>query len=292
MDRTKRRQLFSILSQRFGKIFSASFFRNPKPPGVGRVHPLSPLLYLLCSVLLVGVVAGVLWWSPWEPREPVYDGKPLTYWLDRTATPTNIPLLVPTSMATRHWYPAYPTAMHAVPRSVWIDLVRHDSSNAVPFLVRALRQDTSLGAATYREWLWPRLPPPLRQHLPSPSRSVNRPRTAAFLLSDMGREAKPAVPALIGELKKNSDDIVRIETVWALWQIGHGDTNVTAALFWALQDKSRVVRMYVTNALLYLDIEAATKAGLSWTDPARPPTWSIPTPTNTGRTTWPPPPGP
>ncbi len=247
----------------------------------------------MCAALLVAAVAGLLWWPPREPREPVYDGKPLTYWLDGTTSPTNIPLLVPSSMASRQWYPSYPTPMHAGPGARWIDQVRRDGSNAVPFLIRALRQDTSLGAATYREWLWPRLPLLLRQHLPSPSRSMNRPRTAAFLLSGMGKDAKPAVPALIRELKKNSDDSVRIEAVWALWQLGEVDTNVTAALCWALQDKNRVVREYVTNALLYLDIEAATKAGVSWPDPAsRSPIRWTPTPINPGRTTLPPPPGP
>ncbi len=228
-----------------------------------------------CGVVLVAAVSGLLWWSPWEVREPVYFGKPITYWLDHTTYPTNAPLVVPRGITFRY---SYPTAMHAVRGSAWIDLVRVDRSNAVPVLIRALRQDTSLGAATYREWLWPRLPTALRQHLPSPSRSMNRPRTAAFLLSDMDTDAKPAIPALIRELKKNSDATVRIETVWALWRLGEGDTNVSAALTWALQDKDKVVRMYATNALLYLDIEAASKAGVSWSAPASPPpAWSSPT---------------
>jgi hypothetical protein len=223
-------------------------------------------LYFVLGVLLVAALGGLLWWSPWEPREPVYDGKPLSYWLGRNAIPTNVFFTLPNSSAIRR---GYPTPLHVAEGAAWVGQVRRDGSNAVPFLIRALRQDKWFGAAFCREWLWARLAPSIQQHLPPPHGPMNGPRTAAFLLSDLGTEARPAVPTLIRELKKNSDAGFRIETVWALWNLGNGDTNVIAALCWALQDNDRVVRRYATNALLDLDIRAASKAGVWWPEPPK-----------------------
>jgi len=44
-DRAKRRQIFAALSQSFGKILPATFFRNPGLPGVDRIHPLIEGIY-------------------------------------------------------------------------------------------------------------------------------------------------------------------------------------------------------------------------------------------------------
>jgi hypothetical protein len=37
---------------------------------------ISKRLPVALGILLVGVMGGLLWWSPREPQEPVYEGKP------------------------------------------------------------------------------------------------------------------------------------------------------------------------------------------------------------------------
>ena len=60
-------------------------------------------LWLLASIgatlgaLLVAAVCGLMWRSPWEPREPVYDGKPLSYWIVPFG-PMDIPTPLPPTL--------------------------------------------------------------------------------------------------------------------------------------------------------------------------------------------------
>lgn len=44
-DRSNRRQIFELLTSRFGKIVSAGFVQNPKLPGVDRIHNLIEGIY-------------------------------------------------------------------------------------------------------------------------------------------------------------------------------------------------------------------------------------------------------
>ena len=177
---------------------------------------------VVCGVLLVVALAGLLWWSPREPRqrpEPVYDGQPLSYWL------TNLLSDAPAVGLHGHYY-------HPSPGS---------DTNAVPFLIKALKQDSWFGAAIYRKQVWRKLPSAIQKHLPQPADSPRMRTTAVFFLSQNGPMAMPAVAALIRASKEDDDAAVRRSAAWALrW--GKGNSNVVTALTGALKDRNAKAR--------------------------------------------------
>jgi HEAT repeat protein len=206
-------------------------------------------LHLVCGVLLVAAVGGLLWWWPWEPQEPAYEGKPLSYWLE------------------------IPTQQYPMLQSVWDNRVIYQrrrltgpltnalsDSKALPFLVRALKRDRWFGGAYYRKWLWPRLPASIKSHLPQPAggQPVTR-GNAAALLGGMGSIARPIIPALIRALKEDENPGVREYTAQALGDLGKGDQAAIAALTGALKDKDYSVRDAVTWALRQIDTVFATR---------------------------------
>jgi HEAT repeat protein len=217
-------------------------------------------LYRAGGVLLVAAVGGLVWWSPWEAREPVYDGKPLGYWLSGGSDGYSI-----VDVHTDSNGVPFLLIWHSSER---VDTVRIDL-NAVPFLITRLKRDSWFGAAYYRRWLWPKLPPSIQKHLPwpSPNNDADRGNAAAFL-ADIGPMAKPAIPALIRALKEDEEPSVRGNAAVALACIGKSDSTVTntvtAALTEALlRDGDAHVRRSVTAVFLALDPEAAVKAGIS-----------------------------
>jgi hypothetical protein len=212
--------------------------------------PIAKRWLVVCGVLLVAAGGLWMWWRPWESREPVYDGKPMSYWL------TNGIRLVGTDTDNG-------TSISVVQvvgvdgRRDWSAQLLRDS-NAVPFLVRTLKRDKWLGAAIYRKQVWPRFP----DYLPFPPvKNSSAQIVAAHFLGQMGSMAKPAVPSLIRVLKEDEEPTIRMKAARALGNIGKGDSNVTAALTGAvLKDRDWGVRQTATNALLELDPEAAAKA--------------------------------
>jgi hypothetical protein len=152
-------------------------------------------LYLVCGVLVVAAGVGLLWRSPWEPREPVYDGKPLSYWLINGHPEGLVRIKVPASLL-------------------------HDS-NTVPLLVGALsRRDRPWDRAYLG--LLEKIPGALdrpRSHLPLPFRNAIIRGNALCVLSRMGPMAEPAVPAIIRVLKADDIPEIRSEAASALLQI-------------------------------------------------------------------------
>ena len=189
-------------------------------------------LYLVCGVLLVAALGGLVWWTvramPRQGPEPVYDGILLSDYLAGPQLGRAIP--PPTSLLS--------------------------DTNAVPFIIRALKTDSWFGAAYYRKWLWPRLPPSIRRHLPPPRADANpiSQSFAASLLARMGSIAKPAIPALIRVLMKNESFHVREAAAEALGDLGSGDKSAIAALTEALSnDKMLWVRGSASGALEKVD---------------------------------------
>jgi HEAT repeat protein len=224
-------------------------------------------LNLVCGLLLVAAALGLLWWSPWEPREPVYDGKPIRYWLAKSG--------------------------RKGPQGLSAD------TNALPFLIKALKRDSWVGAAVYRKQVWPKLPQAIQKHLPPRSDSQFRRCAAAAWLRTMQATAERAIPALVQALDEDDNTQVRGLVVMSLVDLDRrGDSNVVAALtgavlsdygsdhpitpgasralgqlstreinstptlLEALKDRKFMVRFGATNLLLDLDPEAAAKAGI------------------------------
>jgi hypothetical protein len=102
-------------------------------------------------------------------------------------------------------------------------------SNAVPFLIKALKRDSWIGAAVYRKQVWPKLPPAIQSHLPPPPPAdiIWLRENAAKFLDRMGPMAEPAIPALIQALKEDDDLTVREFAAAALGNIGREGSTVT-----------------------------------------------------------------
>ena len=175
---------------------------------------------VVLGILLIAAVAGLLCWAPWEPREPVYNGEPLSYWLDggsRTGGPLNLS------------FPA-------------LEIL--GDSNAVPFLANTL--DAPFGRAYSR--MWPKIPPAVRKHLWAPDYAARGRIAAAHMLGRMGPLANPAIPALLRALKDNASQ-VQTEAARSLGATGKGDETVTTALVAALKDKNPGLRQAAAESL-------------------------------------------
>ncbi len=202
------------------------------------------------SVLLLAIAGGLWMWVPSGPPEPVYDGKPLTYWLGRNLGSSR------------------PIKSRGLDRSAARQIA--EDSNAVPFLIQALKRDSWIGAAVYRKQVWPKLPPAAREHMPFPSFGdpAVRQNAAAYLVQ-LGPLAKPAVPSLIRALKYEDDWQVRTDAAFLLGWIGNGNEEVVAALAEACEDTDlrrggnlktiRYFYQFTAKSLCQLDPEAAAK---------------------------------
>ncbi|HWW02988.1 MAG TPA: HEAT repeat domain-containing protein [Candidatus Acidoferrum sp.] len=228
------------------------------------------------AVLLVAVAGVTLWQVVREP-EPAYQGRPVSYWISRWGD-----IYAP-------WNADYPDYDRGP-----IGWLPAADSNAIPFLVKALkRRDGLLGRAYPRMWLG--LPPWIRARLPRPILAGLVRVNAAFALGQMGAAGRPAVPALLQALRENksrretallclalgkigkqeqavkatlratlSDKRpgVRSATADALAVMGGSAKDAVPALVRCLDDQDRDTRHSISNALKAIDPEAAAKAGV------------------------------
>jgi len=180
-------------------------------------------------VAIAGVLAAGLWAGHWtisRPCEPVYYGKPVTYWIRRPA------------LEDKHVGSDW---------EVFGQLPKMDS-NALPYLRAALLAHDSRFANTYAR-LWRSLPRRIRSVLPAPiSRTLVR-MNVASAIGDMGDVGVAALPTLLNVLTNDESEEVRMLAAESVGKLGRGSNHAQAALISALGDKSVQVREAVTNAL-------------------------------------------
>lgn len=134
-------------------------------------------------------------WLLFHPREPKYDGKPLTYWLKAY-----------NDISTwRTWQSDY--------------AIQQIGTNAIPFLLRELQANDSKLKKWFRERAWDHY---YRLHLqpgdfPSDEERQERASEAFHALGPIGR---PAVPALILIYRQNGSDDFQNVILNALGNIG------------------------------------------------------------------------
>jgi HEAT repeat protein len=181
------------------------------------------------SILLAAllVILGGLTWVILRSGEPVYRGKPISRWINEVGVFANPPA------------PSLPLL----------------DSNAVPFLVEALqRQDGQLRRVYLR--IWNKLPSKVQNRLPQPVPGWAIRANAAALLGTIGKDARPAIPALIHALKTDKVDLVRQFSAKSLAQIGARDKLVMEALAEAAaKDTEASVRFEALNALKEFNLE-------------------------------------
>ena len=186
-----------------------------------------PRIVGLCIALLVGVSTSVVW----SEEEPMYQGKPLSYWcemLQETASPPPAD------------YKAAPTALRTL------------GAPAVPYLIEFLSHDAAKVRSRAAGALLgmdpkPKEAVPARITALSDSDKYVR-HFAPQVLAEIGPDAAAAVPALIAALKDPAME-VRVPVTMALGAMGAAAKAAVPALTEALQDEDRHVREGAATAL-------------------------------------------
>jgi hypothetical protein len=258
-------------------------------------------LYLVLGVLLVASLGGLVCWAPWELREPVYQGKPLSSWLKASElAPFQRDALENANEAVRQ------AGTNALPTLLWMlrardsalkvrlmDLARMVSIECTPaedFNRATVDGFFVLGAKA--QSAVPALIEIVNQNISAESRVC-----AIRALRVMGPPAKEAVPSLL-RWATNGDSQVRSSAISALGGI-HTEEAVHSLFRWvtnadadvrlvaidtlvgipaeldrvvplltnALHDPSSAVRQCATNVLKNIDPEAAVKAGVKVPSP-------------------------
>jgi hypothetical protein len=174
---------------------------------------------LVLGALLVPSVA-VVWLVP---KEPVYDGRRVSEWIDDLTGPVN-----PTygSVGSQ----ALPRLLQAVP-----------GDEIVPSLGATLRRGLTIFDRYYIS-LYSRLPPRIAAKLarPDPARAAQLRYRAALILYYLGSKARGAVGNLVGALEDPDEEVRRVSAC-ALGNL-EGDPQASQALRAALADDAAGVR--------------------------------------------------
>jgi hypothetical protein len=199
---------------------------------------------ILLAILLLAFVSGVAW-QMCRLREPVYQGRNLTEWLDDCSV-----------YPPWHWG-EYPRAFN--PRAPAAKLaIKEIGTNAIPVLLGMLQAGDSMTTLK------------MRLNVLLDRQSITRFRfrpgyyrreLAVFGFGILDRNAAPAIPALIG-LLKNEHTVHRDAVIHALGSIGPAAKDAVPYLLTRLNDDEASTRYAVTNVLQSIDPEAAAKAGM------------------------------
>jgi HEAT repeat protein len=170
-------------------------------------------VHIALAVLLV-ILAGVMAWLGLRLREPVYQGKPLSGWLE---------ILHREKLA------------HLDDRAM--QAIRHIGTNALPVLIERLRaHDTPLKQLIMK---WAQKQAFVHFHFNS---ADERRPEAIWGYEALGPLASAQVPSLSATLTNDPSPKVRIAAAWALGYIGPEARMAAPALFRATQDKDYHVR--------------------------------------------------
>jgi hypothetical protein len=171
------------------------------------------------GALLLPLVA-VIWLIP---KEPVYDGRRVSEWIDDLAGPVN-PMYGAVGSET------LPKLLQELP-----------GREIVPALGATLRRGLTIFDRYYIS-IYPRLPVRIAAKLkqPDPARAAQLRYRAALILYYMGQEARGAVRGLMGALDDPDPEVRRVSAS-ALGNLA-GDPQASKALHSALADTSAGVR--------------------------------------------------
>jgi hypothetical protein len=211
--------------------------------------------YIVLAVLAVALV-GVFVWRVRQPREPVYEGKPLSEWLKAYESPEYMYARYATDANRRAF-------LGAAARGKADEAVRHAGTNAIPTLLRLLRAKDSALKVKLTDLLH-------RQHFIKVrpfSFSADEWQFAAFCgFQALGTNAQAAVPELIEIANQNVSATSRYCD--SAFEVLYGFTGlppreaVPALLRWAT-NSNPYFRIYARQRLPLIDPEAAAKAGIT-----------------------------
>jgi hypothetical protein len=173
-------------------------------------------VYIALAFLLV-VLAGVIGWQVLRLREPVYQGRRLSVWLE---------------MATRQ-------RMSGNPYDREVEAIRHIGTNALPVLIAMLRAHDMRLKQVIMTWAQ-------KQKLVHFNfRSADQRREDAFTgYVALGSLASVQIPNLMDCLTNDPSPNVRMAAASALGQIGPDARVAAPALFRAAKDTNETVRIH------------------------------------------------
>jgi len=186
---------------------------------------------LVLAVALFLVLLPVLLYVFLWPKEPVYEGRPVSQWIEQ--------------MTGGIGGTAGAVSAQALPR-----LIQHEpGEGAVPFVCAALHRGRTLMARLYAQ-CYPKLPTALAKKLrpPTPGRDAELRYRAALILYYMGPKAKKAVPDLIYALGDYSPEVRRMAAT-ALGAAGADSESAAVALSSRLNDPAAGVRQAALKSL-------------------------------------------
>jgi hypothetical protein len=213
------------------------------------------ILIALTAVALLGVLAWVMLGAPSSPPEPVYKGKPLSYWLRGYGFPsTNGPSRYDADGAISA------VGTNAIPTLLRM-LCERDVSLKSKFLNWAVRYsffrahyhgsvEINFEAMSGFGALGPQAAGAISDLIQIMDKN-SPPETRSFsanILGGMGPEAAAAVPSLL-RAATNADTLVRNSAIWALGEIRADPDAVVPVLVKALHDPFPPVRQWAASGL-------------------------------------------
>lgn len=188
---------------------------------------------IIVAILLVAVLAG-LTWEALRPREPVYQGKPLSVWLDKYSK---------SFLNTEGEFPAPPSESAKALRVSAETAILQIGTNAIPTLIKMLRaKDSAL-----KSWVLALIKEQSLIHF-HPHSDDDYHWMAVFGFVALGQVAEPAVPELIN-LLSDQDSNIRMVAASSLGAIGSSAHGAVPALLRRLNDQNKAVRMSSATAL-------------------------------------------
>jgi hypothetical protein len=268
---------------------------KPSPEGEKperlRKRKIIALLLVLAAVLL-----AIIYSLP--PREPVYAGEPLSYWLKgydlyegsepgrqkadeimREAGTNAIPTLL--GMLRERDTP-WKLKLIALAQKQHVITIRHvepyrryaqaasafatlgsDGKVAVPELIEIYEMNLSPSSLVYVEWVFASIGPAARQAIPSLLRSATSTNAGAranaiLALGRIHAEPKAVVPALIANLR-NPDSFTRSQAALALREYGPDAKEAVPVLIEVSKDQDRSLSQDADEALQKIDPETAAR---------------------------------
>lgn len=180
--------------------------------------------YIVLAVLFAFAM-GLATWEASRTHEqgPVYQGKPLGYWIERSGQ-----------------YPGPVANVSAFPPHLSGQTLPRVDSNAVPYLIKALDRHDGRIRHNYCT-VWRKLPTWAQKWLPKPFLPVYIRLNAVEALGEIGPGAKRAIPALSRVATGDKVPVVRWLAVGSLGRIGIEEQGARLALVEALQDRASLV---------------------------------------------------
>jgi HEAT repeat protein len=173
----------------------------------------------IAIAFMLAILAGAIGWQVLQDREPVYEGKPLRFWL-------------------RQWAATHLDGDGGNMGLQTETAIRQIGTNAIPIYLDALTAHES--ALKLR--LLTLVPGRWAGRLPTSNVYEYR-LLGAYGLIALGAEAKPAVPALIALLKDANPD-VRATAAFTLQGLGPVASAALPSLISCLQDSSYTVQYH------------------------------------------------